>query len=258
MQQVVEPFERDVGTVGDDDAARLPLDLGYGVEQFGVYAVRNNGKALPGNPEIPGDVLPGAFGDGDDPAKGARYPFLHADEGEPAQVLDFFPKRPHRTHGDVPVNRDGVVDGGHGGNLFGDGPDAVRQALIVVNDVVALHPGAQKALGTDAEGKGFGKPHGRDTRPFHDIDRVAQLPEGGNPKQTLRIVQVQAGRPVGGDVRVQTGIRRAGKHFDVVADIFECPAQVFQVNTLASAVGIAPVAQQADVKGTFQAASHKR
>ena len=135
------------------------------------------------------------------------------------------------------------------GIFFGDGPDAVREALVVVNDVIALHPVSQKPLGADAEGKGLGKPHGRNTRPFHDIDRVGQLLEGGNPEQMLRIVQVQTGQPVDGDVRVQAGIRRAGNHFDMVADIFQCPAQVFQVDTLATAVGVAPVAQQTDVKG---------
>jgi hypothetical protein len=257
MQQVIEPLERDIGTVGDDDASRFPLDVGNGVEQTGVDAVGHHGKTFPRDPEIPGNVLPCTFGNGDDAAQGARHPFLHADEGEPAQVLELFPEWAHRTHGDVPVHRNGVVNGGHGGDFLGDGPDAVGEALVVVNDVIVLHPVSQKTLGADAEGERLGKTHGGDPRPLHDIDRIRQFFQGGDPEQVVRIVKVQAGEPVDGDVRIQHGVRRTGYDVDTVADIRQCPAQVFQVNALTTAVGVAPVAQQADVEGSIQTAIDK-
>ena len=126
-----------------------------------------------------------------------------------------------------------------------------------MNDVIALHPVAQKPLGADAEGEGFGKPHGGNAGPLHDIDRVRQFFQGGNAEQIFRIVQVEAGQPVDGDVCVQHGVRRPGDHVDMVADIRQRPAQVFQVNALTAAVGIAAVAEQADVQGSIQSAMHK-
>ena len=51
------------------------------------------------------------------------------------------------------------------------------------------------------------------------------------------------------NIVVQFRVGWAGNDFDVMAQIFKGPAQVFQVNALTAAMGVAAVAQQTYAQG---------
>ena len=52
------------------------------------------------------------------------------------------------------------------------------------------------------------------------------------------------------DVVIQFRVRRAGDHLDLVTEIFERPAQVFEIHALPAAVGVAAVTEQAYFQGS--------
>ena len=53
-------------------------------------------------------------------------------------MLQFFPKGGRGFYGKVSVDCNGVVDGGNGRDIFLNGLHTVRQALVVMGDIVFL------------------------------------------------------------------------------------------------------------------------
>ena len=121
------------------------------------------------------------------------------------------------------------------------GQEAVRKALVIVNNVVLVVFIPEKLPGPEPEGVGLGKSHGGDADPFQQIDGIGQFFQRGGPEKVFRVVEVKAGEPRDPDVRVEKRIRGAGDHVDVMAQVLKGPAQILQVNALSAAVGITSV-----------------
>ena len=141
-----------------------------------------------------------------------------------------------------------MVDGGHGGNAAADGPEPVGKGLVVVDDVETPAVALNEIQSPPAEGERFGKSHGRYPQPLDEVQGLAQFRQAGDPERIGRIVEIETGEPVDPDVRIEPGIGRSGNHLHPVAQIDQGPAQVLQVDPLATAVGVAAVAEQADGK----------
>jgi hypothetical protein len=80
------------------------------------------------------------------------------------------------------------------------------------------------------------------------MGRLFQLVESGHTKEIGRIVEVERRHPVDGDVGVQLGVRRTGEHLDMVAQVFQAAAQLFEIDALTAAVGVAAIGEQADTE----------
>ena len=50
------------------------------------------------------------------------------------------------------------------------------------------------------------------------------------------------------DIRIQLGVRWAGQHLDLVAEVHEGPAQLLEVDALTATVRIAAVGEKANAK----------
>ncbi len=73
----------------------------------------------------------------------------------------------------------------------------------------------------------------------------------GRGAEGIRLaVEVQAGHPGEPDAGVEVGVRRTGEHLHVVAERDQLPAEVTDVDALATAVRLAAVGQQCDAHST--------
>jgi hypothetical protein len=106
-------------------------------------------------------------------------------------------------------------------------PKAVGKALIVMNNVVVLKFVPQKPVCPEPKGEGFGKTHGPNAQAFHNINRIAEFSDSGQPEKGIRVVKVKAGKPENLDIFIKAGIGRPGYHLHMVPEVFQSPAQVF-------------------------------
>ncbi len=116
-------------------------------------------------------------------------------------------------------------------------------------DVVLVKSAAQEFVCPETECKWFGKAHRGNTKPFHEIYGIAELPQGWYAEWVLRVIEIKAGKSKNGDPIIQHRIRRTGDHLHMMPKVFQGPAQVLEIDPLTAAVGVAPVTQQADSKG---------
>lgn len=139
----------------------------------------------------------------------------------PSQVFQLFPVCPDTPDGKVPVHCDRVMDCCNGGNPPFDGPDTVRQALVIMDDVIMMELISQIVIRTETEGEHFREPHGGNRDPFQQVDGVGQLFQRRDPKRVLGVVQIETWQCDQGDVRVNQGIRGSRKNIHPVSQIFK-------------------------------------
>lgn len=157
----------------------------------------------------------------------------------------------HRTGGfqvQSAVDGDRVVD--RGDQRCAEVPEQpVAEGLVVVHHVEVAAPGEEMTAGPQAEGGGLGeaaRPHGGD---LGDIDPVAVLAAPRGAEGVGLAVEVEARQLGERDTLVEYGVGLGADHFDAVAEPGELPAEVADVDALATAEGVALVGQECDAQG---------
>ena len=133
---------------GDHDAPGDRVDVLAGPEHGVVDADRDDGHPLGQHAHLGGDVGLGRLGHGDHPGQGPGHLDLHAQEAEPAALGEVLPRVGGVAQGQLPVDGDGMVQGGeHRPSVLDHAEDAVAQALVVVDQVELVRGGRPAAAG---------------------------------------------------------------------------------------------------------------
>ena len=128
------------------------VDLGRWAEDRVVHSHRHHRHALGPDLHLRGDVLPGVLRHGHDGGQRPRHPDLHAEEPEPAPLREPLPGTGRVGQGELPVHRDGVVQGGEQGPpVLDQAEHPVAEALVVVHDVEVRTPPAPGRRGPASE-----------------------------------------------------------------------------------------------------------
>ncbi len=145
------------------------------------------------HPEVLDDLLLRGAGDGEHGGQPAGDALLHAREAVPAAHGGALAAARRGGEVELPVDGDGVVDGGDQG-CAEVAEQAVAERLVVVDDVEVAAAGRQVAPGAEREGEGLGEAAGPHRRHFEGVDPVAVLVAPGGAEGVGAAVQVEAGQ----------------------------------------------------------------
>ena len=179
-------------------------------------------------------------------------PLLHGEKRVPAP--DLHPAQPasRRMNLRIPIHGDRMVDGGHRRiAACGDAEQTVGETLVVMNDIVSVPAPEQMTAGAEPEGEGFRKSPRTHAEEFELIERRGKIADLLDLEEMVRIVKIQTGDLVEGDAFIQLRIGGTRQDIDLVAELPERPAQVFDVNPLPPAGRIPAVGQKTDPQGGF-------
>jgi len=120
------------------------------------------------------------------------------------------------------------------------------EALVVVDDVVVAAPAPQQLRHPHGEGarlREAGGVHGAD---LEEVDGIAELARPRRAERVRVVVEVQAGDLDEAWAGIELRVRLARVDIDLVALGDELAREVPDVDSLAAAVGLAPIRQQGD------------
>ncbi len=114
-----------------------------------------------------------------------------------------------------------------------------------------FRPLHQITAGAEPEGEGFRKSPRTHAEEFELIDRRGKFADLLDLEKVVGVVKIQTGDLVQGDAFIQLRIGGTRQDIDLVAELPERPAQVFDVNPLPPAGRIPAVGQKTDPQGGF-------
>ena len=245
VQQMADALERHIGAGDRDDAVADPALPG--LEQRGVHPERDHVELVCADGEILGDVDGRGRRHGDQLRELTRHVLLHLGEAVPPTHQRFAPPGGGRDV-EYPVPGDRVVNGGHHRQTRRrDLQQPGAQALVVVNDIEVVAPLGQQPRGAQTEGLGLreaGRPGGEQ---LQQVDAGLDLVGHRDAERVRLAVKIEAGHLRQPDAGVEHfGVGLTGEDFDVVPELYQPAAQVPDVDSLATAVGLAPIGQQGD------------
>ena len=149
--------------------------------------------------------------------------------------------------GELPVDRDGVVQGGEQGPpVLDQAQHPVAQALVVVHDVEVRTPPAQDVADPQGVRERLAEPGRAHDGELEPVLSRAELSRVGHPKGVGIAVEVETGHRGEADSLVQLGPRGSGEHLDRVAQGDELAGQVARVDALSAATWVSTIDQEGD------------
>lgn len=253
-----QALERDVRAGRRHDPARHDGHGRVRREQVGVGADVDDVDAVVADAEVVGDLLPGGAGDGEHGRQPARHALLHPGERVPAAHREASPSSLGGVQLQLPVDGDGVVDGGDQ-RCADVAQQSVAQGLVVVHDVELPAAGTQMAAGAQGERQRFGEAAGPHRRHFEGVDPVPVLAPSGRAEGVRLAVEVEAGQFGEGEPvlapRVEHGVGLGADHLDAVPEAGELPRQMPYVDALPPAERVPLIGEECDLERSLAVGS---
>lgn len=203
--------------------------------------------------EVVDDLLAGGAGDGEHGGQAARDALLHPGEGVPAADRVAAPPAVGGVEFELPVDGDGVVDGGDEGRAH-VAQEAVAEGLVVVDDVEVAAAGPQMAAGAQREREGFGEAAGPHRADLERVDPVPVLAPLRGAEGIGLAVEVEAGQlgerePVADEgAVVEDGVGLGADDLDAVAEAGQFAGEVADVDALPAAERVPLVGEEGDAQ----------
>ena len=149
-----------------------------------------------------------------------------------------------------------MVDRGHQRQPVRKHPQqAIAQRLVVVDDIEVGGATPEQARRPQAEGERLGKTCRIHRRQLEHVDGVAKLAAGGGTERVRLAIQIEAWDLGQQHSRIELGIGLTGEDLDSVPEPDELPAEVADIDTLATAVRLAAIGQQRNAHGATSSSS---